>query len=251
MPKNKSNSRSKASKSKGSVLHRVQNFSLTQLLIFVLIFGVIGGYVIYRGLAASHSTGITWNPYFRNILSPLDGQGSPTAPVYNTTGCAWNDEDDMENLGRGDLSGSTNDTICLVADYDDTRGIGSAYPKLIIFKVYAPSDTLDVSLSNDVGNSWHSPPSIPSTNLRLWQLCVADPVADSANVGLSNLSYWPEIAGTNGGRGQIVNYTLHITSLKGTTHKVAAYYDIGTNGPGVVPDINKSSPVPCPPQDGA
>jgi hypothetical protein len=247
MRNTKSNSRSKASKSKGSVLRHVQNFSLTQLLVFVLIFGAIGGYVIYKSLAApaKNTSSISWNRYFENIITVMDTTEPDGHPPINTTGCAWNDEDEIMNLGRGDITGSTSDTICMVADLASNP---TDYPKNIIYKVYAPSNSaLDVTLSNDAGNSWASPPSVLAGNQRLWQMCVADPVALNAGINTpSELTYWPEIPGTNGGHGKIVNYTLHITSLKGTTHKVSASYEVGFTAFGsTYPYIQQSNPVPC------
>jgi hypothetical protein len=243
MTNKKSSTHRKPSKSKASLLRRSQRFSLAQLLVFVLVFGSIGGYAIYKSLAARPAAGIGWSRYFENTLGTLDGQGSPAAPVHNYTGCVWNDQDQIENLGWGDIASSTSNTICLVADFD---AIQSSYPHIIVFKVYAPGDTLDVSLSNDVGNVWNSPPSTASGNQRLWQMCVVDPVADNANVGVSDLSYWPEIPGSNGGRGKIVNYTLHLTSTKGTTHKVFAYFEIGPNGSAIRPNIQYPTYTPCP-----
>jgi len=229
MPKAKSKRRHTPSRSKSRALQSSHRFSRLQMLIFVLLFAGIGTYLIYQGFAAPPAKNdFSWNRYNDNFLSPLDAQGSASAPVYNTTGCAWNDQDDITNEGRGNLSGSTTNTICMVADYDETYQ--QSYPKLIMFNVYAASDTLDVSLTNDAGSSWHAGPSVASGSLRLWQLCVNDPVADPTNVGYGGLGYWPEIPGTNGGRGKIVNYSLHLTSSKGTTRKVTAYFEIAHNG---------------------
>lgn len=221
------------------------NLLSKKLFIFVLIFAGIGSYFIYHSFAASPRTGgMLWN-HQETSLSPLDGQGSPTSPVYNTTCCAWNDQDNFVNSWSGSLTGSTSNTMCLVADYDDSAH--GQYPKDILFKVYAASDSLDVSLTNDAGNTWQSPPSTASGSQRLWQLCVSDPVADAANVSEANLSYWPIIPGTNGGRGKIVNYTLRITSAKGTTRKVNVQFEIAQSGDAAP---GRTLSTPCPANDG-
>ncbi len=240
MPKSKQKHRSKNIKSKGFI--RPSNLSSLQLFVFILIFGGVGTFLIIKSLATPPSlASLSWNRYGSNILNPLDGEGTPTSPVYNTTHCAWNDQDNIVNLGNGNLDGSTSNNICLVADYNGLQH--PQYPKVILFNVYAASDSLDVSLTNDAGNSWHVPVSISSGNQRLWQMCVIDPVAES--IGVSNeteLSSLPIIPGTNGGTGKIVNYTLHITSLKGTTRKIVAYFEIGPRGNTIPRTVN----TPCP-----
>lgn len=195
--------------------------------------------------SAAPQTGIRWGEFSDNFMSPLDGQGPP--PVHNTTGCVWNDQDELTLLGTGNLTGTTSQTVCLVADFDDSaRG---NYPKRVIVQVYAPSDSLDVTLSNDAGHTWPIT-SRPSGNLRLWELCVPDPVADLGNVDrLNPLTFWPEIPGTNGGRGQIVNYTLTLTSNQRTTRKVAAYFEVAQGG-NLGTRYNTLRSTPCPPNDG-
>jgi hypothetical protein len=213
---------------------------------FVVLFAMVGTYFIYQSFAASPNTNyVGWNRYQANFLSPLDGQGSATAPVYNNTGCAWNDQDNIVNLGTGNLTGATTNTICLVADFDDSGH--SQFPKAVLYKVYAASDTLDVSLTNDMGNSWHAPPSTVEGNQRVWQMCIADPVADAANITESTLSSLPEVPGSNGGRGTIVNYTLHITSTKSTTRKVFAYFEVAQTGDAAP---GRTINTPCPANDG-
>jgi hypothetical protein len=246
----KPNQKRLSKKSQLKSLKRLQKLSWPQLLAFVLAFAGIGIYIIFQTLAANPAsnggTGVSWQRYRQALLSPLDGQGTPEAPVTNTTGCAWNDQDAIVNLGTGNLSGSTSNTICLVADYDDTSH--AQYPKTIAFRVYAASDTLDISLSNDAGNRWHAPPSRADGSNRVWEMCVTDPVADAANVSESNLSYWPEIPGTNGGRGKIVNYTLNVTSLAKTTRKFNAYFEVAHSGS--IGPLRTLHSLQCPPNDG-
>lgn len=198
--------------------------------------------------AGPSSNQIRWSTFTDKYMSPLDGQGDPSSPVYNTTGCVWNDQDERTNIGTGDLTGTTSNTICMVADYDDSsRG---NYPKHITFQIYAASDTLNIILSNDSGSVWYAAPSVKSGNKRKWELCVADPVADTGNVDEINpLTYWPEIPGTNGGRGQIVNYALDITSTIRTTRKVVAYFEVAQGG--VLGSMyNTLKSTPCPDNDG-
>ena len=208
------------------------------VLIAALVFAPASGAVI-KG-----SVPLTFSRYQATFLSPLDGQGSPSAPVYNTTGCAWNDQDKIVNRGAGSVTGAVENTICMVADFDDS-GRGN-YPKNVLLWVAGP-ETLQVWITNDVGDSWTAT-SAAYGSQRLWELCISDPVADAANVDGDNpLTFWPEIPNTNGGRGKIVNYTLHIRSTKNTARKVEAYFEVAQSGnaaPGRTLD------APCPANDG-
>lgn len=229
---------------------------------------VIGGTAAIAGFATAvlfavthfagssrQSADVTWSLYFHNILNGMDTAEPPDGGMHasNTTACTWNDEDEIEDTGRGDIAGgsSTSDTICIVADYDDTYN--DTYPKLLIAKVFARQANLQVSITNDVGDTWTAGASRPFENVQLYELCVQDPVADAANVnGWQELTYWPMIPGTNG-YGQIVNYTLHIAAPK-TAHNIVAYFEAAFNGfygTTFRPSIQKGSSgeVPCPPQD--
>ncbi|HSW85478.1 MAG TPA: hypothetical protein VLF79_02600 [Candidatus Saccharimonadales bacterium] len=257
MPKRKTNNRSKSSKLSKKLLGRIQNRSRLQMIIFIIIFGGIGTYAIIQSLAAGNNYyGFSWNPSFSNINDSMDTDEPSGHYPRNTTGCAWNDENQIVYSGSGDISSSTSNKLCLVADYDD-NGPSGAYPKTIIYKVYAPSNTLSVTLANDVGDRWNSPPAIKSGNQYLYQLCVEDPVAEKGEIGLGDvngLNHWPEIPNTNNGRGQIVNYTITLTNLgRSTMHKVTASWEVGINGNargGLMANLQTQNPVPCPPQDG-
>lgn len=249
----KPNSRTK-SPAKGKTLRRAQRFSMAQLLAFAVIFAAIGGYIIYISLAASrggHSSGIGWSPSYHNILTYLDTPEPYGAVPHNNTGCVWNDADEMMHTGTGDLSGASTDDICLVSDY----GTGEEFfPKSVVVKVFSPSDTLAVKLSNDENSSWNSQPAIQSGHQYLYQLCINDPVAIKGGVGWGDtnglLNTWQEVPNTGGGYGRIVHYTLSLTSLKGTTHKISAEWEIGMNGSAThaTQYIQRTSPVvPCPP----
>lgn len=185
-----------------------------------------------------------------SLYQYLDGQGcwpdpDTTCWVRNTVECdvaaesqagaVWNDQDDRQLAGGGYIEGTFVARMCLVADYDCCGS--SAYPHGIYVNVSAPHDTLTVALSNDAGSSWNAGPSVADGNRRLWRICVPDPVADAANITHeSMLGYWPEIPGTNGGRGQIVHYELRVTSASRTRNAfvrfeiATAYHNPPVNG---------------------
>lgn len=190
-----------------------------------------------------------------NLLdSQVDDLGQRT--IYNVTdNCRWNDQDKRTDLGIGyvDAGVTLDHTMCIVADYDDRReppGTGTtAYPKVAVFRVFAPGNTLQVSLTNDVGGMWVSPPSVVYGNQRLWQLCVRDPVADGGNIShdADLPSYWSLVPGSSAGYGQIVHYTLHIASLGKRTNSVSAFFEVAHGAP--FPQRTNYS-VPCPQTDG-
>ncbi len=153
--------------------------------------------------------------------------GDPASWVRNTTSCVWNDQDSLFRVGSGYVEGAVSDGMCLIADLDETSGANR--PHSVYVNVYAAADTLRVELSNDAGDSWTAGPSVAHGNLRLWRLCVRDPVADEANS--RDLTIWPEVPGTNGGRGQRVEYTLTVTSLARRARDVTAHWEIAGTGP--------------------
>lgn len=166
----------------------------------------------------------------------LDTQGCWPDPdescwVYNRTEsmggdhCKWNDQDTVLRSGSGYVEGTFTDHLCLVADYDGTFGPSNKlYPSGIYVNVSAPNDTLAVSLDNDVGDHWGAGLSVSDGNRRLWRICVTDPIAFKAN----SLMDWPEVLGSNGGRGQIVNLTLSITSLSARSRNVYSQFEVAT-----------------------
>lgn len=200
--------------------------------------------------AAGRDSTLSWGPLVRHIQNGMDTPEPPDGHnPWNSTGCAWNDEDELGDSGGGSLSGTATDTVCLVSDL---MGGSTPYPKAVIFRVAAPKSTLAVSLSNDAGDSWQSPPPFAYQNQYWWQLCVKDPVAIRGGVSnWQDLAYWPLVPGTTG-YGQIVHYTLSITSTRNTTQKVSAYleaaYSEWLGGPKPVIQILAQMPgeVPCP-----
>lgn len=193
-------------------------------------------------------------PIFQNIKTNMDTPEPPDGHfTTNTTGCVWNDEDQVEYLWTGSLAAGQAAAVstCLVADLDGHAG--SAYPKLLLGRVYASKPTLQVWLTNEQGQRWDSRPAISAGNNRIvYQFCVPDAVADNANIySWRNLTYWPIVPGTTG-YGQIVNYTMHVQATT-STHKISAYFSAAFNG-GVIPNIGPviqflpPSEVPCPVQ---
>lgn len=213
---------------------------LLPLLIAVLVLVLAGP------AQARPQSSFNWNPHSEHRLIGLDTQPG----VVNTTPCAWNDQDNITDLGTGQLSAgqSTSHRMCLVADYDDTGNVStSIYPKAIAFEVYAPHDGLRVVLRNDVGERWTAGPSVAYGSRRLTQLCVSDPVADAANSPDPLWSFWPQVPGTTGS-GRIVNYTLEVSSPTRRTRDIWAYFEI--HGGGDVPAYApRTLDVPCPEPD--
>lgn len=196
---------------------------LTALLILVCF--------VTPAVAKGQSQPLTFNDHAPSqIFQNMDTQPG----AVNRTGCVANDQDNKARLGIGDVAAgqTVDDTLCLIADYGSSAN--SLYPKVVVFRVYAPSNTLAVTLSNDVGDQWTSPPNVAWGNLRLWTMCVRDPVAQVPNLShYSELSsYWSFVPGTNI-YGQIVQYTLHVTSPERKTRKVSAYFEVAHgDGPG-------------------
>lgn len=197
-----------------------------------------------------------WAPIFKNIRTAMDTPEPPDGHfATNTTGCVWNDEDQYETLWTGDLQAGSeaSGSVCLVADLDGRNG--SAYPKLLIGRVYAPKDSLAVWLTNDQGDRWDASPPIDAGTTSggsrvVYQFCVPDQVARDANVlSWRGLSFWPLVPGTFG-YGRVVVYTIHVRA-DAATRKVSAYFEAAFNG-GVIADwgpvIQFLPPgeVPCP-----
>jgi len=153
-------------------------------------------------------------PVSHNISGYLHTQGSypdgdSSTWVINPTQCAWNDQDPIMGGGDGNTPADGVGVLsnCLIADW---AAFAPTYPKRIALKVLAPKEGLQIALRNDAGYAWDVPPSVQEGNRRVWRLCVRDPVARAYTE--EDLLIYPEIPGSNGGRGQLVNYTLEIRS---------------------------------------
>lgn len=186
---------------------------------------------------------LTWQNYRTRLQTGLDTQPG----VINTTGCAWNDQDDIADRGTGDINANTPAThsLCIIADFDDTSRIsGSIYPKAALYEFWTSRPDTEITLSNDAGDSWPTPVPVKDGGDYRYQLCVLDPVADRHN---SDLSSYSEIPGTNGGRGQRVNYTLTIQTAR-DLHATVGYLEVAPSGPQEF--ALRLLDVPCPPVDG-
>jgi hypothetical protein len=206
--------------------------------------------LVFCTAAKPATSTLRWSPLVRNVQVGMDTPEPPDGHYpTNITGCAWNDEDELGVVGSGSLAGTSTGSVCLVSDF--ATGSPTPYPKAVIFRVSAPKNTLSVSLSNDVGDSWQSPPPFVYKNQYWWQLCIQDPVATRKAWDGQDTNTWPLIPGTDG-YGQIVNYTLSVTSTRNTTNKVSAFletaYSQWPGGPSPVIQTLAQFPgeVPCP-----
>lgn len=196
--------------------------------------------------APSGSGAVRYATERQHYLSPVDGQGcwdcatpwyvvNPTVTAdwyYGEPACAWNDQDDMLRVGSGyvDPSAPSTDRLCLISDLTSAPGITNR-PHSIYVNVYAPQNTLQVGLANDVGDRWTAGPPVPSGSGWLWRLCVRDPVADRAGItSTAGLGFWPVIPDSNGGRGQRVEYSLTLASPGRRTRSVSASFEIAGTG---------------------
>ena len=199
-------------------------------------------------VSAATSTPLSWNEYSHAIMSFNDLQSTPTNTVYNTVydpnNCVWNDEDEWTDVGRGTLAGgqSTSDTICLVADYC-TDG---ACPHVVLFQVSYDSK-LSLTLTNNVGDVWTTPTIVGSGNRKTYEFCVQDTVA-MAKWGQGPTA-WPTVPNTNGGVGQIVQYTLTATNKGNGSLQFSGGFEIGPDQWGG-PILRTLSSVSCPPWPG-
>jgi hypothetical protein len=213
--------------------------------------GVLAALLPVALMAAPAQASTTWAPYERHTLGVLDTQldASGQRTIRNPTDCAWNDQDDIADQGSGSLRAgeTTTRTLCLIADYDDSGCPTCIFPKAIVANVYASRGSLaSVKLTNDRGNSWTFTPDSKGTVAA----CVADPVADLFNVAIGGdlSTTYPEVPGSNGGRGLQVNYTLTITAAKRIS-SLMAYLEIhgGGGNPAFFPQMLQT---PCPANDG-
>lgn len=209
-----------------------------------------------------------------NLTCTIDHQGTypggdPLGFVHNPTACVdpghpplpldqcgWGDQDGNDRVSVGYVEGTWTDRTCLFADEDDD-GFGNM-PKGVYVKVYAPSNTLAVELSNNAGSiagvcnlmpcgtqpaddRWVIGPPVKSGNNWLWEFCVEDAVADRGNVRSQHnyADYWPLVPFSNssaappenGGHAQRVDYTLKLTSLTSRTRNVTAHFEVAGTGP--------------------
>jgi hypothetical protein len=215
----------------------------------------------------AHAASVTWQKRWQyNVKSPLDTFEQPAGAI-NSTLCAWNDQDRIEDRATGTLDAETTDTQCTVADIDDSNDV--IYPKnfAVLIKgnrvdytawitsecVAAPPGPLGEPWGDCTGR-WDLPAPAYDTTQKAYVVkgCIADPVADAANSPNPLQSYWPQVPGSTG-YGVQVNYTLHVAPT--TAHAVRqflALYEVHASD--IVDPPQPYSPrflieVPCPVND--
>jgi hypothetical protein len=172
---------------------------------------------------------LSWSRSFTLLASINDLQSTSTTTVYNTTGCVWNDQDELTDAAKGKLSAglTISDTLCAVTDWCSD----SACPHMVYFQISA-GPGLQVQLTSNRGGLWRSPPPVKNGSDWIYQLCFPDPLWDPNN------AVFPLVPGTNGGEGFVTNYTLTLTATK--TGQIAAAFGIGQNR------TSQLSGIPCP-----
>jgi hypothetical protein len=202
---------------------------------------------------SASATGVTWQKRWQaSIGQPLDTVEQPY-PTYNYTGCAWGDQDQIEDRGTGTLGAETTDTQCTIADLDDsTHG---NFPKNFAAWVGGAKPDFSAWITDESGHRWDLPAPAWDSGARLYVIrgCIADPVADAANSPYPLSSYWPQVPGSIG-YGLQVNYTLHIApTTSNAVRSLVAEFEV--HGSAYTPYDPGWSPryltdVPCPPNDG-
>jgi hypothetical protein len=139
--------------------------------------------------------------------------------------CNW-DVDDwsrFEAYGTQPKGATSSVSTCVVADgYENYGGDNHR----ISVKVYAATPGMTVTLTNSQGLSWSMIPVYDSSlHLYLWTMCIFD------RTGYPNpIDWYPVIAGSNGGTGIPVTYTLTLTAGDRDVRKVAAIFIDGSEG---------------------
>lgn len=150
----------------------------------------------------------------------LSNCGTASA-VVNPTNCIWTvDQYTMDNAS-GDLPGgaTATDHMCLIAD-GMTNWWGE--PHWISASVTSSRDNLDVTLSDQFGNSWALQPTAGKSSYT-WSLCMGGP----------SFSSYPTVPNSNGGYGVQDDYTLSVRNASTqTARSLSASFEIqGTTGP--------------------
>jgi hypothetical protein len=212
---------------------------------------VLAGLMLASTAAASNPTNggtpvfnhvTTWTQGCNDLQSsPPAGSGTGGPCVTDTvTGygvCTWGDEDDIADFALGKITGGVTitDTLCLVTDWCSD----GACPHKVLYQVDDSSPALDVWLTDDRGNTWTAPPiRLPKNGGYRWQLCFADPLWPAGSDPL----LYPPLPGTNGGRGYVTAYTLHVTATK--TTQMDAGLEIAQNR--YYGYVHTFADVPCP-----
>jgi hypothetical protein len=135
--------------------------------------------------------------------------------VNNPLVCTWDRDDSWALRGEGDIpKGSiTSGQVCDVAD--GTVAVG----RNVDAEVFAGNDKLVVTLATNDGRSWNLPP-VRRGNGYVYGVC-------TENGYPGQFPSYPEIAGSNGGHGVPVTYTLTIDATSRAANNARAIIDVG------------------------
>jgi hypothetical protein len=143
--------------------------------------------------------------YFQNNCGqfPFNPACNPSLWVTNPTGCLWAVDDAGSQTGFGNLAGnsSVSSSICMISDLDNYTNFGGE-PKRVSVFVRAATSNLVVSVSNDLGVSYQVAPVNVGPNEWEYLSCGFDATHDP----------YSSVAGSNGGIGTPVVYTLTVAN---------------------------------------
>lgn len=208
---------------KSRYLKRKQTFSGAQILLFVLIFASVGGFAIWKGLAASGNPKSSGNTVFTLTSGPLGAGGDveqqstiawynctqdqTSACVWNNTGCLWTIDDDAGFVGAtGNIApgASTSNGYCVIEDgygHNINASINSPSPDLVVKVTYQPQNV-----------TFNFKPYLVSRGQYTYSGCVEGPYySDWRNL--------PVIANSNNGHGLQGTFTVSVTNPTGRTIK--------------------------------
>ena len=146
--------------------------------------------------------------------------------VYNPTNCGWDSDDSEQWQGFGTVVKNESHSLswCVIADGYDGAG-GDQHR--IQARIFSQTPDVTISFTNDYGVSYPQPVPILSGKNFIWLYCERD-ITDQGKP----ISYYPVIPNSNGGTGEIVNYTLNVTTgaIKGSA-SLQVNTSAGNSGP--------------------
>jgi hypothetical protein len=140
-----------------------------------------------------------------------DGTEHPDTCVHNPTPCTWDADDHDLSSGFGSLErgASASASICSIADgYDNSGGDD----KGVDVWLWSPQRTLTVALTDNLGHAWTAVPTVERNGWR-YAICYRE----------REVGPFPELAGTNGGTGIRIDYTLTVSAAR-KTNGIGAYF---------------------------
>lgn len=154
------------------------------------------------------------NFFDNSCYPPYAPPCDPSTWVTNPTDCDWDLDDHESWVGTGDMAARTTVVArsCQVSDGLTSFGHWEAATA----SVRASTPDLIVTVSNDFGQSWTVSP-VGSGNSYSYTFCNTQ----------TRPGPYPTIAGSNGGYGFIVTYTLSLTAGSKTVRNVSAVYQHG------------------------